>query len=208
MMIAVTPAAVVASDVESGAAMLYGKGTVWLNGKPVPHSSAVFPGDMIQTEPQSIATLDAPGSGIIVFPDSLVKFEKNAISLERGSLSVATSQGVVAIAREVTATPASHTWTKFEVAETEDAVRVFASKGNVNVNCAKGTDNLSEGEEVTVDKAGNCTKKKRKAGTPLPGDGSILTNPIVIGSAVVGGGVIICLLLCDAPKPFLSQWKP
>jgi len=42
MMIVTTPAALVGAD--SGAAILYGKGkgTVWLNGKPLPRSSAVF----------------------------------------------------------------------------------------------------------------------------------------------------------------------
>ncbi len=55
--------------------MLYGRGAVWLNGKPLPRSSAVFPGDLIQTQPESLATLDASGSGVIVLPDSLVKFE-------------------------------------------------------------------------------------------------------------------------------------
>jgi hypothetical protein len=208
MMIAMTPVAMFATDVDSGAAMLYGKGTVWLNGKLLPRSSAVFPGDLIQTEAQSIATLDASGSSVIVFPDSRVKFGKNAVVLESGSFSVATSQGMVGAAREVTATPASNTWTKFEVAETEETVRVFASTSSVNVNCVKGTETLSQGEELTVDKSGNCIRKKRKAGTPLPGDGSILTNPFVLGSAVVGGGVIICLLLCNASEPFLSQWKP
>src|SRR6202521_5049912 len=108
MLIAVTPASLVAADVDSGAAMLYGKGTVWLNGKPLPRSSAVFPGDLIQTEAQSIATLDASRSSVLVFPDSRVKFGKNAVVLESGSFSVATSQGMVGAAREVTATPASN----------------------------------------------------------------------------------------------------
>jgi hypothetical protein len=210
MMIAVTPAAMVAADAESGAAMLYGRGkdAVWLNGKPSPRSSAVFPGDLIQTQSESLATLDASGSGVIVFPDSLVKFEGNAVSLEHGSISVATSKGMAALAREVTVTPASNTWTEFEVADTNGTVQVFANKGNVSVNCRKGTTNLSEGEQATPDKSGNCNKKKRRGGTPVPGNGGILTDPYVLGGALIGGGVIVCLLLCNASEPFLSQWKP
>jgi hypothetical protein len=187
--------------------MLYGKGSVWLNGSPLPRSSAVFPGDLIQTQPESVATLDASGSGVIVLPDSLVKFEGNAVSLEHGGVSVATSKGMVALAKEVTVTPASNAWTEFEVADTGGGVQVVASKGNVNVNCGKGTATLSEGDQAAPDDSGNC-KKKRKGGAPVPGNGGILTNPYVLGGAVVGGGVIVCLLLCNTSNPFLSQWKP
>jgi hypothetical protein len=208
MLIAVTPASLVAADADSGAAMLYGrgKGRVWLNGRPLPRSSAVFPGDLIQTQPESLATLDASGSGLIVLPDSLVKFEGNAVSLEHGGVSVATSKGMVALAREVTVTPASNAWTEFEVADANGTVQVVASKGNVNVNCGKGTANLSAGEQATPDESGNC-KKRRKGGAPVPGSGSILTDPYFLSWALVGGA-IICLLLCTSSKPFLSQWKP
>jgi hypothetical protein len=208
MMIAVTPAALVAAD--SGAAMLYGRGkdAVWLNGRPLPNSSAVFPGDLIQTQPESLATLDASGSGVIVLPDSLVKFEGNAVSLEHGGVSVATSHGMVAFAREVTVTPASNTWTEFEVVDASGTVQVVASKGDVNVNCGKGSATLSEGEQTTRDESGNCNKKRRKPGPPVPGHGGILTDPYVQAGALMGTGVIVCLLLCNPSKPFVSQWKP
>jgi len=208
ILIAVTPAALVAADADSGAAMLYGKGAVSLNGKPLPRSSAVFPGDLIQTQPEAIATLDASGSGVVVFPDSLIKFEPNAISLEHGGVSVATSKGMVALVREVTVTPASNTWTEFEVADTNGKIQVFGSKGTVNVNCGKDTTSLSEGDQATPDDSGHCNKKKRKAGTPLPEDGRLLTNPYVVAGAVITGGGIICLLLCNSSEPFLSQYKP
>jgi hypothetical protein len=207
-MIAVTPAALVAAD--SDAAMLYGRGPVWLNGKLLPRSSAIFPGDLIQTQPESVATLDASGSGIIVLPDSLVKFEANAVSLEHGSLSVATSRRMVALAREVTVTPASDKWTEFEVSDTKGTVQVVASKGEVSVNCGNSTATLSEGEQAARDQSGNCKKSKRRrgGGAPFPRNGSILTEPGVLAGAAVGGGVIVCLLLCNSSKPFVSQWKP
>jgi len=209
ILIAVTPASIFAADAESGA-MLYGKGkgAVLLNGKLLPRSSAVFSGDLIQTQPESLATLDAFGSGVIVFPDSLIKFEGNAVSLEHGAVSVATSKSMVLVARQVTVTPAANTWTEFEVANTDGKIRVIASKGNVNVNCGKGTANLSPGEQANPDEAGNCKKEKRKGGTPVPGDGDLLTNPLVVGGALITAGGVVCLLLCNSSKPFLSQWKP
>jgi hypothetical protein len=211
MLIVVTPASVVAADSDSGAAMLFGrgKGTVWLNGRPLPRSSAVFPGDLIQTQPESLATLDASGSGVIVLPDSLVRFEQNAVSLEHGSVSVATSKRMLALARKVTVTPTSNSWTEFEVEETNGTVQVIASKGSVKVNCGKATSNLSEGEQATSDEAGNCNnKKKRKAPPIVPGDGGILSDPYVLAGAIIVGGTVVCLLLCETDKPFLSQWKP
>jgi hypothetical protein len=209
ILIAVTPATAIAADTDSGsAAMLYGKGTVWLNGKPLPRSSAVFPGDLIETRPESIATLDASGSGVVVFPDSLIKFEANAISLERGGASVATSKGMVALVQQVTVTPASDTWTEFEVVDTNGKIQVFGSKGTVNVNCGKDTTRLSEGDEATPDQSGHCNKKKRKGGAPLPGGSPVLTNPFVLGGAVVTGGGVACLLLCNSSKSFVSPWKP
>lgn len=210
MLIALTPASLLAADADPGGAMLYGRGkeAVLLNGKPLPRSSAVFPGDLIQTPPESVATLDAPGSGIVVYPDSMVKFEQNSVSLQHGSVSVATSKRMVATARAVTVTPSSDAWTEFEVADANGSLRVVASKGSIEVNCAKGSASLSEGDEMTGDAAGNCNKKKRKAGALLPGHTSTLSGPWVVTGALLTGGGIICLLLCDNPQPFISQWKP
>jgi hypothetical protein len=207
MLVAITPASLLAAD--SGAAMLYGRGPVWLNGSPLPNSSAVFPGDLIKTQPESLATLDASGSGVIVLPDSLVKFEGKSVTLEHGSVNVATSVGMVAIAGVVTVTPASNTWTEFEVGDANGSVQVFASKGSISVYCGKDTANLTEGEQANPDDSGKCNKKKRKPGGALfPGGGGWLTNPYVIGGAAVTTGVIVCLLLCNSSQPFMSQYKP
>jgi len=208
-MIAALPAFLFAAD--SGGAMLYGKGTVWLNNSPLPHSSAIFSGDLIRTERQSVANFSVSETSVVIQTDSLVKFEGNAVSVEHGGVSVATSKGMVALAREVTVTPASNSWTEFEVVDADGTVEIVAGKGNVNVNCGTSTANLSEGEQATRDDSGNCNKKKKRkglAGPPVAQGGGLLTDPYVLGGALVGGGVIICLLLCTAAKPFLSQWKP
>jgi len=72
-MVAVVPASLWAAD--SSPAMLYAKGTAWINGSAVPRSSAVFPGDMVQTRSDSMASINASGSSVLVLADSLVKFE-------------------------------------------------------------------------------------------------------------------------------------
>src|SRR2546426_7881624 len=43
----------------SGAAMLYAKGTAWINGSTVPRSAAVFPGDLVQTRPDAVVHINA-----------------------------------------------------------------------------------------------------------------------------------------------------
>ena len=76
-MISVVPVSLWAAD--SGAAMLYAKGSTWINGSEVPHTSAVFPGDLVQTRSDSAASINASGSNVVVLADSLVKFEGSAV---------------------------------------------------------------------------------------------------------------------------------
>lgn len=205
MMIAVTPATLLAADT---GAMLHGTGTVWLNGKPLPGSSAVFPGDLIQTKPESLARLDVSGSSIVVLPNSLVKLGENSVLLEHGVVSVGTSRGMVAQASTVTATPVSTQWTEFEVADADGTIQVVARKGDVSVDCGKDTASLSEGQEVTPDGSGHCPKRRRGGGAPDAAKSSILMDPYFQASVLIGTGVLVCLLLCYSSKPPLSQWKP
>ena len=51
------PAQLLAAD--SASAMLYTNGSAWLNGSEVPKSAAVFSGDMVQTRPDSTASIQA-----------------------------------------------------------------------------------------------------------------------------------------------------
>ena len=94
MMMGMFPASLIAAD--SGAAMLHAKGTAWLNGSTVPKTSAIFPGDLVQTQPNSIVNINASGSNVMVLSDSLIKFEGDSVSVEHGRVSVATSKGMAA----------------------------------------------------------------------------------------------------------------
>jgi len=206
VLIVLMPAALLASD--SAGAMLRGQGPVWLNGKLLPGSSAIFPGDLIQTQPESVGTVEASGSSVIVMPNSLVKFAGTSVSLEHGVVSVGTSQGMVARTGELVATPSSSKWTEFELSDANGVIQVVARKGELRVDCGKNTVSLSEGEQVSPDDSGKCRKRRRSGGAPMAAHGSIYTDPYVQGGVLAGGGVIICLLLCSSSKPFVSQWKP
>ena len=199
-MVAVVPASLWAAD--SSPAMLYAKGTAWINGSAVPRSSAVFPGDMVQTRSDSMASINASGSSVLVLADSLVKFEGPTVGLERGGLTVATSKGLGTHAGDVTVVPVSNGWTQFEVKQASDGtVQIMAQKGDVNVSDGSTTSTLSQGQQTTVDNSAEKKKKKRrKGGGAVPASsGAVLDSPYVIyGGAAAVGGLLTWVLLQDS----------
>ncbi len=201
IMMAAVPVSLMAAD--SDAAMLYCKGTAWLNGATVPRSSAIFSGDLVQTRPDSIANINAPGSNVVVLADSLVKFEGAAIALEHGSVTVATSKGMSTRSGEITVTPASNAWTEFAVTEANGTVQIVAQKGDVSVSDQSGTTTLPQGQQTTRDQSSQANKKsKRKGGGAVPAaGGSILDSKtaILIGAAAAGGVVTWVVLQSDNP---------
>ncbi len=76
---------------------------------------AMFSGDMLQTRPDSTASIQSNGSSVMVMADSLVKFEGPAVEIEHGGVRVTTSRGMAARAGDVTIKPAGASWTEFQV---------------------------------------------------------------------------------------------
>jgi hypothetical protein len=210
ILILVVPASMFAAD--SGSAMLYAKGTAWLNGSSVPKTSAVFPGDLVQTKPDSVANINAAGSNVIILPDSLVKFEGAAVSIEHGSVTVATSKGMTTHAGEVTISPASNAWTEFDVSDLNGTVQIVARKGDLSVSDGSQASTLTQGGQTTRDDSRSDQdrkKKKRRGGGAAPpaAGGGILDSPyaIGVGAAAVGGLITWVLLQDDEPA---SPSKP
>ena len=198
-MIAVVPLPLMAGD--SGAAMLYAKGTAWLNGSTVPRSSAIFPGDLVQTRPDSVANINAPGSSVTILSDSLVKFEGDAVSVEHGRVTVATSKGMSIRAGDVTVAPASNAWTEFEVTDVNGRVQIVARKGDVSVSDGSQTSTLPQGQQTTRDESQGNNKKKKAGGAAPAAAGGVLDSPYAIGAgtAAVGGLLTWVLLQGDEP---------
>jgi hypothetical protein len=201
LLIMVLPAASFAAD--SGAAMLYTNGAAWINGGTVPKSSAIFSGDLVQTRTDSVASIKATGTSVMVFSDSLVQFQGSAVKLEHGSLNVGTSRSMAAQIGELRVVPASGTsWTEFEVTDTDGAVKIIARKGNLRLIDADGTTTLAQGQETTRDESSEKQKRKRDRGGAIPAaGGGILDSPYAIGAgiAVVGGVAAWALLHDDEP---------
>jgi len=188
LMIIIFPAAMFAADQAS--AMLYSHGTALLNGTNVPRSSAIFSGDLVQTNKDSVANINATGSSVLVLNDSLVQYEGNSVSLEHGGVTVSTSKSLATHAGAVTVSPASSTWTEFEVRDVDGKVRIMARKGDLTVSDDKGSTTLAQGQETTRDEESEKNKKKKRAaGGVVPGAaGGALNSPVAIG---IGTGVIV-----------------
>ena len=200
LLLAVTPAWLLAAD--SGAAMLYAKGTAWINGSSVPRSSAVFPGDLVQTQPNAVVHINATGSSVMILSDSLVKYEGNAVSVEHGAVTVATTKGMSTRAGEVVVTPVSADWTQFDVRDVNGTVEIIARKGDVSVSNGTETTRLAQGEQTTRDDSDSRKKRRRAAGGAVPAaGGGVLDSPYAIaaGAGAVGGLVLWVLLQGDDP---------
>jgi hypothetical protein len=179
---------------ESNAAMLYSNGGARVNGADVRHSSSViFSGDLLQTLSDSPANINAPGSSIIVLPDSEVQFEGSSVRIAHGGIAVSTSRGVATTAGDVKVAPTSKSWTQFDVIDADGTVRIAARKGDVTVSDSKSTVTLAQGQETTRDESSapsNKEKKKKKSdgGAAESAKGAILnttTLAVGIGAAAV-----------------------
>ena len=194
MLLAVMPASLLGAD--SGAAMLYANGTAWINGTSVPRSSALFPGDLVQTRPDAVVHINATGSSVMILSDSLVKYEGNAVSVEHGAVKVATTKGMSTRAGEVVVTPATPEWTEFDVTDVNGTVEIVARKGDVSVSNGTETTRLAQGEQTTRDDSENQKKKRRTAGAaPAAGGGVLDSRPAIIGGGLAVAGILLWAML-------------
>jgi hypothetical protein len=218
VMVMIFPAALFAAD--QPAAMLYSHGTALLNGYTIARSSAVFSGDLIQTNTDSVANINATGSSVLVLNESLVQYEGSTIKLEHGGVAISTSKLLATRAGGVTVSPVATVWTEFEVRDVDGNVRIAARKGDLTISDEKGTTTLAQGQETTRAESPSQTdsqapkdsKKKKKGAGPAPAAapgaaGGILNSPIAIGIAggIVLGGTAWVLSKGDEP---LSPAKP
>ncbi|MGA9040135.1 MAG: hypothetical protein WB421_06345 [Terriglobales bacterium] len=209
MMIAVIPASLSASD--TGAAMLYGKGVVLLNGATLPNSSAIYPEDVIETKADSVANINVTGSTVMVMPESIIKFKDHAIELEHGSVTVSTSDELKVYVKCVTVIPATNVSTQFDVTNTNGNVHAWARKSDVNIETAgklkMASKKAATSQNATLREGQDTTREENSCAAPLEegasptATGGLLSSPYAqyIGGAVVGGVLLWVLLPGDGP---------
>ena len=191
-------------------AMVYVSGSTAVNGTPVPRSSVVFPGDLIQTQSASQANINLGGASVMIFADSSVRVENRGLSIEAGSVNVGMSKADMTVsAGAVTVTPTSGGWTEFEVRHLNGAVQVIARKGDLSVSDGNETMALPQGQSATRDDSAvpegseneKKKRKKKREGPAAAASAPVLDSPIVIGAgaAAIGGGLIYILTRSGEP---------
>jgi hypothetical protein len=191
LMLVVFPGALFAAD--QPAAMLYSHGSALLNGNTIPRSSAIFPGDLVQTNAESVANINATGSTVLVLNNSIVQYEGSAVTLEHGGVTVSTSKSLATRAEDLTVSPAASVLTEFEVRDVDGKVQIVARKGDLTISDDSGTTTLAQGQETTREESESQKekKKKKRGGGAVPGAaGGALDSPVAVG---IGTGVVVGL---------------
>lgn len=194
VLIAVFPISLIAAD--SGAAMVYASGTAYVNGSTVPNSTAVFPGDLLQTRAESVANITASGSSVAVLSNSLVKFEGDLVSINHGGVAVSTSNAMAARAGQVTVTPVSKAKTDFQVTETGGKVQIVAHSGGLSINDPSGTTTLSPGQQTT-----RYASYARRGGAVPAAGGGILDSPIIVLGGIAAVAALMGWTLAQGSEP-------
>ncbi len=117
----------------AAAGILHTQGGVWVNGYEARDSSAVFPGDLLETKPGSSANLSLDGSTVLIQPESVAKLQTNLLELDHGSVCVGTSKSFKVRVNCLTVVPVLNEWTQYEVNNVNGNVQVAARKNDVNV---------------------------------------------------------------------------
>lgn len=183
------------------AAILHTQGGVWVNGYEARDSSAVFPGDIIETKKGFSGSLSLDGASVILAPESVGKLGANYLELDHGSVSVGTSKRFEVHIDCIRVVPVIAEWTQYEVGDVNRTIQVAARKDDVNVDhgttrkTAGTTEpqqraSVHEGEQHNYDETELC------GAPPAPAQAAGLNAKwIGIGGAAAGGAVL-CALLC------------
>jgi hypothetical protein len=207
VMILLFPLSMLAAD--TGSAVVHSNGGVWVNGAEVADSTAVFPGDFLETKPGFIANLDSEGSSVLIQGESVVKFQGDYLILDHGSVSVGTSTSMSVHVNCIKVEPLSNDRTQYDVSDVTGTVRVAAQKNDVNIRQGGALRKMSsetnspqssivhEGQQSTRDESVVCGAASRPEGA-----GHALNSKwLEIGGAAGGGVLVLCLLLCKSKNP-------
>jgi len=185
----------VLSAQNTAAAVIFPAGTVYLNGAQLSNSSAFMTGDVLQTRENGAANINVAGSSAVVDSNSIVRFQADGFSLDRGSISVATGKGRSVYARDFKITPVSGEWTQFYITRSSGSIGIIARKASVTVTCGSNTSTVKEGQQISREDAASCGLITKGNGAPAAVKGPIITSDRVgLGALVVGGGLTIWVL--------------
>ena len=160
-------------------------------------SSALFVGDTVATRPDSVASINAEGSMVLVLADSSIQFEGNSVNMGHGGVVVTTSQAMAVRAGKLTIAPVAQRVAKFEVSDADGVIQIAAREGALAINDGFSTTILQQGQETTRPDSDQSEGPKRDKGAPPTGSGfhmSKKTAAIVLGGAAAAGTTAAILL--------------
>jgi hypothetical protein len=202
---------------KSGGAILHTQGGVWVNGYEAHDSSAVFPGDIVETKSDSSANLSLDGATVLIAPESVSKFQGDLLELDHGGVVVSTSKGFKVRVNCILVVPVLNEWTQYVVTDVNGTVQVAARKLDVNVDHERGRgkeapeaqpsqqrSSVHEGEEKSYEESKVCGPPAR----PTSAMQGISPKWIAAGGAVAG--ILIWLLINrgGTTTPQASPAKP
>ena len=200
LLVLLTPAALIAADADT--AVLYGTGSVYLNGSLLSNSSAVTTGDVIQTKETGAANLNAAGSTVVIESNTIVRFQSSGLALDRGSVSVATGKGLSVFARDYKISPLSGAWTEFYTSRASGVIQIIARKNSITVSCGPTTATIKEGQQVSRDDAADCGVVEKRGGGAAPAARApILTSAWAERAGVGAGGALLLWVLIHDDDP-------
>ncbi len=201
-MVVIVPASLLAQNIpdQPAAAILHAQGGVWVNGYEARDSSAIFPGDVIETKPGATGNLVLDGSTILLAPETVGKFQADVFDLDHGTVSVGTTKSYKVRVNCLRVVPVVNEWTQYVATNLNGTVQVAARKLDVNVEHEGGTKptpqneapqkaSVHEGEEKSYNVSDLCGAPAKPA-SPLSG-----VNPKWIAAGAAGAGILIWLLI-------------
>ncbi len=216
-MIVILPVSLLSQDT---AAILRSNGVgVMVNKYPAPASIAVFDHDLIETQKNAKARIEARGSTADIHADSIVQFDGNELVLDHGSVSVNTSRGMRVRIGCLTVTPVNQDeWTQYDVIDVDGKVTVSALKDDVYIDAHSNnpkdakqsghSDRAIVREREQKSREEKCGAADLKTPGAIAGRGAIMNSPWAIGAGVAGVGAALCFgLLCQGDDP-ISPTKP
>src|SRR5215472_9344176 len=199
-MAVILPSSIAAQSMpeQSASAILHTDGGVWVNGYEAHDSSAIFPGDLVETKPNASANLVLDGSTVLLAPETVGKFQGDSFELDHGVVSVVTTKSFKVHVNCIRVVPAANEWTQYVVSDLNGSVQVSAKKLDVTVMHEQGvgkptvegagsqSDTVHEGEQKTFDESEICGARSR------PTSAASGISPKWIAAGGGGAGLLIC----------------
>ncbi len=204
LLITLLPSVLLAVDPPNPpAGVVYGTGSVYLDGSQLANSMPMMQGDVVETKDVSEAHIDMEGSTAVVEPNGIVRSRDGGFALDRGTIGMATGKSLKVFARDFEITPTTSDWTQYQVERSAGLIHIVAIKNDVEIKCgAQKSTVIKEGHEITRADAQNCgLADKGEAGAPSAASGPILTSPWAEGAGLAAAGGVLGWILSHRHPP-------